>query len=509
MQLRNGLMGRHASACDFAASRAQFAPPAQGQPTQAAQLPLSGRAAAQSNGNVSTSELPIPGTTSSVNTITSTPQVQGAYSGSTPGRPFSGKLSLREAIGRGLAYNLGRTGATEALRQAQGLGTSARGALMPNLYGTALEDVLTENLRALGFRFNIPGFSIPTVIGPFNYMDLRAHGTQSLFDSTVINNYRAAKDVARAAGFSAMDARDLIVLAVGGTYLQVVASRALVVSQRAQLNTANAVYQQSLQQFDQGVIAKVDADKNEVQALAAQQRLVSLENELAKQKIALAQMTGLPVTDQYDVTDETPSISLAPLSVDQAVQEALAHRSDLKAAEAQIRAAERALAAAHGEYYPSGSFSGDYGGIGVNPSQLSTTYTLTASLRVPIWQGGRTSGDVAQANAALAQRKAEYEDLKRQIEGDVRSAYLDLQAATSQDLVAGKNIDVNREALELTRQKFDAGIIDSVTFVQAQQAVTDANLDHIDSLFAENLAKLALSRALGMAAQNISQTLGP
>jgi outer membrane protein TolC len=482
---------------------AQLGPPSgQSQGTQAVQLPLSGRTA-QTSGTVKTSEAPAPSTTATVNTLSPSVQVQGAYAGSTPGAanmPFNGKLGLREAIRRGLVYNLGETGATQALRQAQGQSKVALSSLLPNLNGTINENVQTTDLQVFGFRFSFAGFAIPTVIGPFNYIDLRAHLSQTFLDLTAINNYRASRDVADANRYSAQDARELIVLAVGGAYLQTIAARARMASEEAQLNSANAGYDQSKQQNEQGLIAKVDADRSEVQALTHQQRLLSLKNDLAKQKINLARMIGLPANDHYDLTDEVAFSAAASLDVEQALAQAYQQRADLKAADAQVRAAERAHAAARAERYPSLGATADYGGIGVNPSQLQTTYTATASLKIPIWQGGRAEADIQQSDAALAQRRAEYEDLKGQIESDVRSAYLDLQAAASQVEVGQKNVDVNKEALELTRQKKEAGVIDNVTYVQAQEEVTNAEFDYINGVFAYNIAKLSLARAMGRAA---------
>jgi outer membrane protein TolC len=482
-------------------------PPGQSQGTQAVQLPLSGRAS-QSSGTVKTSEAPAPSTTATVNTLSPSVQVQGAYAGSTPGvakMPFSGKLGLREAIQRGLAYNLGQTGATQALRQAQGQSKVALSSLLPNLNGTVTENVQTSDLRAEGFRFNFTGFPIPNVLGPFNYIDFRAHLSQSVLDLTAINNYRAASDVAKANRYSAQDARELIVLAVGGAYLQTIAAKARMASEESQLQSANAVFDQSKQQFEQGLIAKVDADRNEVQALTHQQRLLSLKNDLAKQKINLARMIGLPPNDQYDLSDEVPFAPAAPLTIEDALAQALQQRADLKASDAQVRAAKRAHAAARAERYPSLGVTSDYGGIGVNPSQLQTTYTATASLKIPIWQGGRTEGDIQQSDAALSQRRAEYEDLKGQIESDVRSAYLDLQAAASQVEVAQRNVQVNKEALELTRQKVEVGVVDNVQYVQAQEEVTNAEFDFINGVFAFNIAKLSLARAMGRAADALPE----
>ena len=102
-----------------------------------------------------------------------------------------------------------------------------------------------------------------------------------------------------------------------------------------------------------------------------------------------------------------------------------------QAAQAQIRAAEFTRSAARSERLPSLSLSADYGAIGINPSNAHGTFSVVGTVRVPIWQGGRTEGDIEQADAALAQRKAELEDLRSHIESDVRSAFLDLEAATS------------------------------------------------------------------------------
>ena len=252
------------------------------------------------------------------------------------------KTGLREAIQRGLAFNLGETGATQALRQSQGQSKVARSSLLPNLNGTVNENVQTTDLKTFGFRFSFPGFAIPDVIGPFNYIDFRAHLSQSVLDLTAINNYRAASNVARANRYSAQDARELIVLAVGGTYLQVTAAKAKVASEESQLQSANAAFDQSKQQLAQGLVAKVDADRNEVQSLTHQQRLLSLKNDLAKQKINLARMIGLPPNDQYDLTDEVPFSPATQVTIEDALAQAFRQRADLKAAEAQMHAAERA-----------------------------------------------------------------------------------------------------------------------------------------------------------------------
>jgi len=490
---------------------AQFAPPAgQNQGAQANQIPLSGRAA--QTGSVTASEAPIAGTTTSVNTINPTIQAQGPYAGSassTRGKPFSGKLSLKEAIDRALEFNLGAIGLSQALAQAHGQAISVRSALLPNISSSLAETVQQTNLRASGLRISspIPGFGIPSIVGPFNYFDLRARLTQSIADLGALDNYRSARETVQANQFYAKDARDLVVLAAGGAYLQAVAARARVTSGRAQLEAANALYKQTTDQKSAGIVTQIDVNKNRLQMLTQQQRVVSLENDFAKQKINLARLTGLPPNDRFDLSDDVPYADAPVSSEDEAVTLALSQRPDIQGAQAQIRAAERTRDAARAERVPSLAVSADYGVIGTNPAQSHGTFSVTGSLRIPIWQGGKTEGDIEQASAAVAERRAELDDLRGRIEGDVRNAYLDLKAASSQVEVARENLTVTRQTLDLTKQRFDAGVTDTVDVAQQQASVAQAELDYINAVFAHNVAKLSLARAAGSAAENLGRYL--
>ncbi|HUJ20282.1 MAG TPA: TolC family protein [Bryobacteraceae bacterium] len=486
----------------FAQLPGQTAPPA-GSP-QAIQLPLSGRT--PQNGSVGTTETPVPGQTTSVNTINTSVQVQGAYQGSIPGKPEGlpgGKLGLRDAIQRGLAYNLGAVGFSTALRQARGQQRIARSSLLPNLNGGLRETVLQEDLRALGVRAAF----LPAVVGPFNYFDLRATLTQTVADFTALNNYRSAQESVRATAMAARDARDLIVLAVGGAYLVVIAANARVHSAQAQIETAQALFKQSSEQRQVGVVAQIDVNRTQVELQMQQQRMVSLQNDLAKQKINLARLVGLPPNDSYELADDVPFGPAPDLTFEAGLKQAFENRADLQQSEAALRAAERARAAARAERLPSLAVSADYGAIGTNPAESHGTFTVTGTLRFPIWQGGRIEGDIQDAEAALEQRRAELQDLRGRIEADVRSAFLDLKAAGSQLNVARSNQQLARDTLTLTRQRFEVGISDAVEVTQSQESVAAAELDYITSLFAYNVAKLALARAIGHAEEHVGPFL--
>jgi outer membrane protein TolC len=324
---------------------------------------------------------------------------------------------------------------------------------------------------------------------------------------TAVNNYRSAQELLKANEAALRDARDLVVLAVGGAYLQVQAAEARVRSAQAQIDTAQALFKQTQERRAAGLNPQIDVNRSQVQLQTEQQRLMSLQNDVAKQKINLARLAGLPVNDNYEITDEIPYSPAPDLAFEQALKQAFENRADLQSAEAQVRAAESARRAAHWEHLPSLALSADYGAIGINPAQSHGTFTVVGTLRIPIWEGGRTEGETQEADAALGQRRAELQDVRGRIEADVRDAFLDLRTAASQLDVSRNNQKVARDTLALTRQRFEAGIADAVEVTQAQESVVSADLDYITSVFAHNLSKVALARAIGKAEERLGQFL--
>ena len=451
----------------------------------------------------------MPGTTTSVNTLNPSVQISGPYSGSarsTTAMPFSGKLSLQEALERGLAYNLGAVGLAQTVRQTGAQVTVARSALLPNINGSLSETVEQNDLAALGLRISVPGFRIPTVVGPFNYFALQASLSQTVANLTAINNYRSARATARASQYSLQDARDLVTLAVGGAYLQVLAAQARVDAAQAQLDTANAVFHQSTEQHTRGRAGaaqrgpKPGADAHPATAdhYAAQRSRQTEDQPGAAHRPrrpmpAISSRTASPSARRRSRVWMPPwprPNSSAPTSKPPNPR----WRRPRRPCRRRAPSACRRLAV-----------SGDYEVIGTNPAQSHGAFTVVGTLSIPLWQGGRTAGDIAQAEAVLAQRQAELDDTRGQIEAEVRQAYLDLEAAAGQVEVARKNLQVAQETLEMTRARMEAGVINTVEVVQAQQTVASAQLDLIDSVFAHNLAKLSLARALGHATDQTPQ----
>jgi outer membrane protein TolC len=476
--------------------------------TRAMPLPLSGRDSA--GASVSTEQKTENG---GIETLTGSVQVNGNFQGSAPSTalpPGAITLTLADAVQRGLQANLGTLTADNSLRAARAERLQALSSLLPNISATASDTSSQVNLAAFGFKFNVPpglNFSIPTVVGPFNYSQAQAVLSLSVYDLVLRRNWQATKESERASVLSAKDARELVVLAVAGTYLQTVATAARIESQQAQVENAQAVNRQAEVRRAAGTNARIEVVRTLVELQTQQQRLNSLESDLRKQTIVLARLIGVPL-DRSLILSERLAFNAATLpDTTSAVQQAFQHRSDLEAAEAQVRAAERVLSAARAERLPSVSLNADYGILGTNPVSGHGVYSVTGSVSVPIWQGGRIRGGIEEAEAALRQRKAELADQRGRVEQDVRTALIELETAMGQVRLAETNRDYANETLMEARDRANLGVTTTVEVVQAQEQVAGAESDYISSLFSFDLARLALSRATGQAEADLPSLL--
>lgn len=474
-------------------------------PSRPTPLPLSGSSgsadAIQIQQQTSSS-----GANGSSSTRSGTVTVRAPLAGSVPvgeasKNPLS--LSLDEALKLGLRTNLGAIEQSAATLEAQGGRTLARSGLLPSLNAGVSEAFERENLRTLGVSLS----SIPEST-KFNYYDARVRLQQTVLDIVKLDSLHTASESLRASLLATRNTRDLIVLAVGGSYLQITSTVARVAAGKAQVETSRAIYQQAADRFEAGVASRVDRDRAQVQYQTELQRLRSFEADLATQKLRLARVIGLPLGQPYSPAEEFPFQPLRDLTEDTALRRAQADRADLQAADASVRAAQNNVKAAHAEHLPSVNVNADFGAAGTTPSFHSTgVYTVSGTLTIPIYEGGRIRGDVDQANAALKQRQAERADVHAQADQDVRQAFIDLNAAADQVSVAQSNVGLSHESLAQSRDRFLAGVTDTVEVVQAEQAVVQADDDLISSVYQHNLAKLSLARAMGNAEQTLPQLL--
>jgi outer membrane protein TolC len=436
---------------------------------------------------------------------------QNPYMGSVPEGTATSQvlpLTFKEAIDRGLRNNLGILLVSDSTLAARGEKWKELGALLPNVSGTVSENVNRINLATLGFRFSSPAFAgIPSVVGPFGYFDARLNFSQTLFDWNAWKRERGASENEKATEYSYKNARELVVLAVGNAYLEALAGAARVDTSEAEVNTAQALFNKAEDQQKAGVAPAIDTLRSQVELQTRRQQLIVARNTFAKQKLSLARAIGLPPGQEFSLVEKEPYQPLVPMPVDEALQRAYTHRSDFLAAQQQVKAAELFRHAATAEHLPTLGIEGNYGDSSVTPGNPETVYQLAATLKIPIFTGNKSHADALQAEATLRQDKQQMENLRGQIDYEVRTALLDLQAAADQVEVAQNSVDLANQTLTQARDRFAAGVADNLEVVQAQESLASANENYIAGLYAHNVAKVELARAIGYAEEGVKQYL--
>jgi outer membrane protein TolC len=448
---------------------------------------------------------------------TTTPSAQAAqrqnpYLGSVPDKS-SGRvlqISLTEAISRGLHYNLGLVESDHAAEDVHAGRLRALAALLPQLSASARQAFEDINFREIGVKLpSIPGVPpFPSSSGGFGYQDARVVLSQALFDPQLRNRYQARKQDETASILSTKDARDVVVLAVGTAYFQVIASISRVQTAQAQRASAAEFDRLTANRVESEVSPEIESLRAQVERPSTEQRITNVTNQLAKDRLTFARITGLAIDQEFELTDRPTSGGGSPIALETATAEAWQQRADLASAAAGVRAAEATRCAERAQRLPTLTLNANYGGGGPNVSNFTQVYEVAGSVSVPIYTCGRIAADIEQAEADLERRRAEYEDLRGRVAYDVRVAWLDVNASQSSVAVAEENRALAGRALAESQDRYLNGVTNYLEVVQAQAIVAAAEENYIESLYSWNEATISLARAMGNAETRLPQLVG-
>ena len=434
-----------------------------------------------------------------------------SYQGSVPqgeASPTPIPLSLSEAISRGLKANLGLLTSEQASRESRAQRLRALNGLLPTVTGQVSATEQQLNLRALGFNITLPpsaGFNIPTIVGPYGYQTAQASAQVPIFDYSAMSNFKASQHEVKASILSLKNARDLVVLGVGYAYLQIIADAARITATQAEIDADNAVYTNAVRRHDAGTAIGIDVLRSQVELKQRQQALIAVKNQFEKDKLALGRVIGLPPGQNFTVADPSSNIPPTAVSLQDALAKAYENRPDYQAAKARVLAAQWTLRSAKAERYPTLSANGYYGDQGLHLFTSSHgVFNATGAVQFNIFDGGRIKADILQSDSELQNRRNEMENLRGQIDSDVRNSLLDLTSASAQVDVAQTNLQLANETVRQSQDRFSAGVTNTVEVVQAQQALADANENLISAQYQLNIARVELARALGLAEKGVA-----
>ena len=419
-------------------------------------------------------------------------------------------ITVIDAIRRALDHNLGVLTAEQGVTRAGGARWRALSELLPNVNARVSETRQTINLAAFGFGGGAgsPFGDIPSLVGPFNVFDARIFLSQSIIDLGAASNAQSAAHNAEAARQTFTSARNFVIHVAGNLFIQALAAAARAEAAQAQQQTAQTLYNQAVDLKQGGLVAGIDVLRAEVQLNTQMQRASTAANDAEKARLQLARAIGLPLGQRFVLDVNIPELPDPDQTVEQAVDLAYRNRPDYQAQLERVKAAESARRAIADERLPSVRVNADYGQIGLSPADAQGTFAVAGVVNVPIFQGGRTRGQLLEADAELRSRRDEAEDIRASIYYEVRTAFLDLLTTREQLQVATKARDLAGQQLTQARDRFAAGVASNVEVVQAQEAVAVASEQFISARYGYDLAKGALIRGTGASETILRQITG-
>ena len=418
----------------------------------------------------------------------------GAFDASAADGPLAltAAEAMRLAERNNVTAKLARAGTEEARARA----LQAAAALLPQVTGSVSQaHVFRFNLASEGFG-SFPG--IKPLIGPFDVFDARVQLVQTVFDMSAVQRARSAGRFSAAAQAEERLARQQVEAAGALAYVESLRAANAREAAQAGVDLAQRLLTQARDQRRVGTAAGIDVARAETRAAEDDLRLLEAQAAVQDAEVRLKRVIGLAMDRDIDFKDSL-DYSEAPLpSLEQARTGASARREELLVAEAILRAEEQSLSATRWERAPSIVFFGD-GGLSGNTPYLNDRATgkLGAGLSLPLWTSGRVTGAVREARGRRDEAAARLEDLRAEIEADVRLALDDLRTAALRAVTAEKAERLAEAELKMARDRFSAGAGDNVEVVAAQEALARGQDARVAAEAGYQVARVNLAMAVG------------
>lgn len=409
-------------------------------------------------------------------------------------------LSLAKAVEIAAAPN-GSTRvqmAAELARQAEARRRQALGALLPNVQGSYAFRSFTNNIAAIGIQFpSVPGFTIPSLLGPVETNDVRASATQNLFDLSAIRRYQASKAQLQVVKSEGEAAGNQVKGTVAKAYLNAVRSEAALETARANVALAERIVKLARAQKEAGTGTGIEITRGEVALANEKQRLIAAGEDHAAAVLGLLRAMNLDLDVVPELTDK---LRYAPAEVPEparAIAAARELRPELKAQAERERSARLNQESARWERLPSVNAFGDYGALGKAGGLTLPTRSAGVSVRIPLWDGGRTDARRDEAASQLRQETIRTRDTARQVELEIRLAVEALKSAEAQALVSREALAQAERELAQAERRVGAGVASGLEVTDAQARLARAREGEVAAVFRQQAARIDLGVAVG------------
>lgn len=396
--------------------------------------------------------------------------------------------------------------AQETIKQAQLHVAEAKAAFLPDLEASVQDRNQTTNLHTFGLNFPTPpGFSFPSIVGPYSVFDARATAQQSVIDFGNIRKYQASKSglAATKADFDAT--KNQVGDQVGHAYLLCLRSDAALDTARADVQLSEALVKLAQDQRTAGTGTGIEVTRAQVQLANDRQRLIVAENDRRRATLQLLRAMGLSLDVQVEFSDKLAYRAVDVAGLEAELNKARMERAELKAQMQREETARLTYGSVRAERLPSIGAFGDYGSTGNEIVGSQPTRTVGISLKVPLFDGGRRDARRAESLSQYRQEGIRTRDLREQIELEVRVALDSLHSAESQVTTAQEGLTLAENELAQAQRRYQAGVTNSIEVTDAQTRLGRARDNQIVALYNYNLARLDLATATGTIGEYVNQ----
>ena len=413
------------------------------------------------------------------------------------------RLTLREAIEKGLQANLSVLLANSRVHESEGTSARSYSQLLPHVRTQSYANFQNRNLRAFGL--SVPG--VPEVIGPFSNYDFRVYADQSIFDLQSYRSWRASQEDTRSDKLSYEDARDLIVRSIAGLYLNGQAAQARIQAAESRVTASEVLAKLARDKHDAGTATGVDVLRAQVQLANDKQALLVNQNQYQQALLALARNIGMNPGTPLELAEPLQFQPVPKSQAETMLASALLSRSDYLSLASERQGLTERQRANRARFYPKFSINGNYGALGRSIGDVRGIGLIQAQIDFTLFDRDRT-GEAEELSSRLERVDDQIADLRRGIEEDIREALLNLDSAADQVTVAQEGRDLAQRELELTQDRFQSGVTNNVEVTTAQDELARARENYILAVASYTDAKFALARAAGNTERNIGQYLG-
>lgn len=256
--------------------------------------------------------------------------------------------------------------------------------------------------------------------------------------------------------------------------------------------------------MNQGMATNNDVLKVQVQLSDAMLRQIEADNNVQLATIALNNTMGIPletkviIESRIDKQDMPQSFNLNDLTA-----QALEQRSELKAMDYRVKAAEAGVTAAKGNWWPQMYLAANYyynrPNQRLQPTQdiFKDTWDISLGVSLDIWNWGKTLHQTDQAAAQYEEVKDGLSQLKDGITLEVTQNYLNVHQAQQRITLAEEGVRQAEESHRVTSTQFKEGLAQNTDLLDAEVALLRARTQYTQAIVDYELAQASLHKAVG------------